>query len=138
MTWDVLIHLENIGLITFSGNTDKDEGYLYVGLPQKTTISYFTKNLTVNFPKKSGNELPTGNVLFSQVGRELFKVSNAETVEGFFEYVCETFSKEGLSTSYSLDKNYSRFSIRSLLRPFSNTYVKLFQKKTYPFQPHDK
>jgi hypothetical protein len=92
INYNSLGQLETLGLVHFTevGNVDM------AGLPQVVSASYGDRQVTLNFPDAKGNRLDVGKVLLTQSGDELFRVTGAELVEGFFDYVYDRWSSESL------------------------------------------
>lgn len=88
INFDVLTHLDSIGLIQFGTAT----GFNRTGIPKKLTVAYGREPLTLTMEKEEGNQLPIGNVLLTQTGRELVSVCQSPIVEGFVDYVKEKWS----------------------------------------------
>ncbi len=82
ITFNSLIHLENLGLIQFS----HPQGFVLRELPQVLETKYFEKSLQFVLPKGDGNELDIGTVLFTRAGHELSTICGAQPVNDFFEY----------------------------------------------------
>ncbi len=91
ITFEILSHLESIGLIQF----DHLYGYLKNGLDQKRYVNYFNEKLWVEFPKPEDNEMNIGKVLLTQVGNQLAKVCNPIPIEGFRTYIKEKWQDIG-------------------------------------------
>jgi hypothetical protein len=78
-----LTHLDNIGLIQFQTLS----GFKRLGLPKNFPVYYCGIPLALEMPKEKDNDLATGKVLLSRLGRELVSVCSAPRVEEFEEYV---------------------------------------------------
>ena len=87
-----LTHLDNIGLIDFDGLG----GYSQRKFPQRIVISYFGTTLTLEFRKPEDNELLLGKVLLTSVGNQLVNICGSKPIDGFYDYVTEKWTKEGL------------------------------------------
>ncbi|MFZ0035593.1 MAG: DUF2806 domain-containing protein [Sedimentisphaerales bacterium] len=83
INFDLLRHLESIGLIRFSDI----EVYLYEGMPKKLTVLYYGTSVTLEMPSYSSNEINVGHVLFTKIGKELAPICGSKPVDGFLEYV---------------------------------------------------
>lgn len=83
INFSVLTHLDSIGLITFGHLT----GFIRKGLPKTIVVSYFGKNVKLEFQKEKDNELSIGQILLSQAGAELILVCSTQPKEGFIDYV---------------------------------------------------
>ena len=93
VTFGVLTHLDNIGLITF----DFLSGYKRANIEQEIEISYFGTNLRLRFTKPENNELKVGKAVLMQSGVELFKVCNPKPLDGFVDYCIDNLSKQGIT-----------------------------------------
>lgn len=89
--FEALKHLDTIGLISFEPNS----GYARFGLEKKEKFTYFDEPLILEFPKEKENELQTGQVLFTQAGKELEPICGAHENKEFKEYVTDIFRKQG-------------------------------------------
>ena len=89
-----LAHLASIGLITFEA-----VGYYQNELKQQVDISYFDTTVRVEFKNPADNKLDSGNVLLTNVGKELAKVCNSKPIDGFVDLLIDLFSKMGFVVS---------------------------------------
>ena len=83
INFTALTHLDSIGLIQFNHLS----GFERTELPKMFTVLYCGKPLMLEFPKESGNNLPIGKILLTQLGQELVSVISAPGVDAFVEYV---------------------------------------------------
>lgn len=83
INFSTLTHLDSIGLIQFNNISN----FVLQGLPKKISVLYCGKPLSLVMPKDNNNQLTIGNVILTQVGRELASVCHAEGVDGFVDYV---------------------------------------------------
>ena len=90
--YDSIRQLEALGLVHFEGLADVN----IKGLPQSTSASYGARQVVLSFPNSSENTLKIGRVIFTQFGRELFPITGATVVDGFFEYVYDRWAEESL------------------------------------------
>lgn len=81
-------HLDDLGLIQFSSVIE----FRRERLPKTFTVYYCDQPLTLTMQKETDNDLSIGNVLLTQAGKELARISNAPGVDGFLEYVKEQWS----------------------------------------------
>ncbi len=81
--FDVLTHLDSIGLLTFAHLA----GFVRKELSKTIIVSYFGKDVKLEFQKEKDNELLIGQILLSQAGRELISVCKTQPKEGFIDYV---------------------------------------------------
>ena len=79
-----LIHLDSIGLIHFEIN-----GFIMQNTTKKFTVSYYGKLLDLTIQNE--NTLGTGQVFFTEIGKELVKISQSTGIVGFDEYVKENW-----------------------------------------------
>ena len=91
ITFSDLKHLDTIGLISF-----QSIAYQRSGFPQTTVAVYNNAAYTFKFSKKKDNILNLGNVILTNIGRELASICVPETVAGFDEYVIEEWKKKGV------------------------------------------
>ena len=92
--FEALAHLCSIGLISF-----EPVGYYQNELNQQTDLSYYKTTVRVEFANPKNNELSCGNVLLTNVGKELAKVCASKPVDGFADFIIKIFSQEGLVVS---------------------------------------
>ena len=83
ITLSTLIELESVGLIQWGGVA----GFRVKGLPRKPCVYYYGRELCLEMPQESDNELDVGKVLLTRMGRELAPICGSQPVEGFWEYV---------------------------------------------------
>ena len=84
-----LEHLDSIGLIKFKHMSV----YLKTPLPEKIIIRYYGKPLFIKFNKAENNDLRIGRVMFTQIGKELCNIVNADPYPEFFEYTIDQLKK---------------------------------------------
>lgn len=80
-----LSHLDSLGLIQFNGFS----GFAKQRVPNNFTIFYCGEPLILKFSNENDNTIAIGNVLLTQAGLELSRISDATKVEGFYDYVKE-------------------------------------------------
>ena len=95
ITFSSFKHLDDIGLISFEAMS----GYLRQSIPKTLRVSYFGIPIDIEFQKDSDNQLNFGNVLLTQVGRELAPICSAQPVPGFLDYVVDHWCRQGLILS---------------------------------------
>ncbi len=78
-----LTDLDSIGLIQFNPLA----GFTLLQLPKRFTLSYYGRPLVLELSKETDNELDTGKVLLTKIGRELAPICGSKPVDGFWEYV---------------------------------------------------
>lgn len=78
-------HLEALGLVNM-------EGFVDISLMVKEFIvSYDKRTIIVS---SNDDEISTGHVKFTQAGLELSRICEVEPVDGFFEYVCDVWTRQ--------------------------------------------
>ena len=77
-----LEHLDSIGLIQFGKMMS-----LSAVVPQRFSVTYYGRRLTLKMPKRVGNELTIGVATFTRSGQELARIAGGRPVEGLWEYV---------------------------------------------------
>ncbi len=97
VTFSSLKHLEAIGLVSF-----ETAGYVYRDLDKHTCFSYFDTPVKIEFKEGKGNDIPVGEVLLTQVGKELTSICGANRNEKFFQYVIDKWKKESAILSISV------------------------------------
>ena len=80
--FNTLIHLESIGLVQ-TGFTS----FRNLNLPKKLAVHYYGKQLILEMPKETDNELHIGMTLFTKIGQELAPICGSKPVDGFYKYV---------------------------------------------------
>lgn len=95
ITFSALKHLDAIGLVSFESTS----GYLRKGYGKRTVIHYYGRPVSLEFPKDESNQLKTGKVLLTSVGKELAPICGSSRNEDFYEYVIEHWFKEQLVLS---------------------------------------
>jgi hypothetical protein len=84
INFDILSHIESIGLIKFSGGIGE---YFFDDIPKKLTVLYYGTPVVLEMPKDSSNEVITGKVMFTKIGKELAPICGSKPIDGFLEYV---------------------------------------------------
>lgn len=93
-----LKHLDAIGLISFESTS----GYVRKGYGKRTVIHYFGLPTLVEFSGDANNKIEAGKALFTQAGKELFRICGAKRNQEFYEYATEKLSKQNLCLSSML------------------------------------
>jgi hypothetical protein len=93
ITFDVLKHLDDIGLITFNHVS----GFRRMGIPKNFVVLYYGQPLGLEFPKDENNDLQIGNVLLTKIGEELAPICGSNRSDEFFQYVVEKWIQKNLS-----------------------------------------
>lgn len=89
INFDTLNHLEALGLIKFGGIT----GFSRENLPQKIATMYCRKPLLLDLGDNKPRVIDIGKAILTQVGQELFTLSNAPAVDGFYDYVADRWKQ---------------------------------------------
>lgn len=95
ITFSALKHLDSIGLISFESTS----GYVRKGYGKRATYYYYGRPVSLEFPKDDSNQLKTGKVLLTSVGKELAPICGSRRNGAFYEYVIEQWFKENLVPS---------------------------------------
>jgi hypothetical protein len=85
INYDLLGHLESIGLIHYSGLG----GFMCDGLPNKVPVLYYGTPLLLELPQESNSKIRVGHVALTKMGAELAPICGSKPVNGFLEYVTE-------------------------------------------------
>ncbi len=93
ITFAVLKHLDDIGLVTFNNVT----GFRKTGIPKKFLVLYYGQPLGLEFPKDENNDLEVGKALLTKIGEELAPICGSNKSDEFLQYVVEKWSQENLS-----------------------------------------
>ncbi len=88
LTDDELCNLQAMGLIRFSDMVV----YTLTNLPNEFQVDYFGISLKAKL-EKNGSEMCTGSVKLTSVGQELSSICASQPVDGFTEYMKETWSR---------------------------------------------
>jgi hypothetical protein len=91
LNFAILNHLDEIGLITFSQLT----GFTNTRLPKVIKVYYHGTPINIQFAKDTDNKLDLGQVLLTQVGRELARISGSKPIPDFFDYVLKHWINHG-------------------------------------------
>ncbi|OGV45848.1 MAG: hypothetical protein A2017_18275 [Lentisphaerae bacterium GWF2_44_16] len=102
LNFDILKHLEDIGLLNFDSNT---LGMTLDGFPKIITICYLNEKIKIEFKNDNAN-LERGQVLFTETGKELSQVCKKEPIDGFSNYLITYFKTNELNSSSPI-KNIS-------------------------------
>ncbi len=94
ITFASLIHLDDIGLISFKDIATISRTHL-----RKTIkIFYYGTPINIRFKNQENNHLNTGKVHLSKVGQELAPISEGKPVPEFLDYVLKKWTEMGLIT----------------------------------------
>ena len=92
ITYYSLLQLEALGLVRFGAPA----GVKMADLPQSISAAYGNRRIVLSFPNNNGNQLNIGRVLLTPSGVELFRISEATMVDGFFDYVYDRWANQSL------------------------------------------
>jgi Protein of unknown function (DUF2806) len=98
INFSTLKHLDAIGLISF----EPLSGYLTRGFKKQAFVFYYGMPTLIEFPVDEHNQLSTGHVLLTSIGKELASICGSERNEPFYEYVIKKWFGEGLVLSSAL------------------------------------
>lgn len=98
INFSTLMHLDEIGLISFNSTT----GFLRKGFRKNAAVFYYGRPLQIEFNKDKDNQMQTGNVLLTSIGKELALIANSNKLDEFYDYVVEKYHKDGLKLSEPL------------------------------------
>jgi hypothetical protein len=101
ITFNVLNHLDAIGLLSFEFNTQ----FRKLSFPKKVAIFYYGNPLIIEFKDEKNNELNIGNILLSKIGLELAPICEAKPIPDFFDFVINTWVKQELILSSPYPRN---------------------------------
>lgn len=90
-----LTHLDDIGLISFNPIS----GFQLTKLPQRILASYYKIPMGIEFKKPDDNNLGIGKILFTNTGEQLSLICGPQPIDGFYDYVIESWVKNGLILS---------------------------------------
>ena len=85
-------NLESLGLIRI----EPIIGFVQQKLPQIVSASYFNRTTQLTFPAEKDNTLKLGSVLLTRAGRQLAPICGSTPVDGFFEYVYDSWAGQSL------------------------------------------
>lgn len=97
INFQTLSHMDTIGLITFEALTGY--GISKFSLPAKFDYGETVFILSGKNGENEFGRLKLGKVEFTETGRQLFPLSNADIVPGFAEYLVSQFERQGLSVT---------------------------------------
>lgn len=95
ITFDVLKHLDAIGLISFEAAS----GYSKTGLGKYFHVFYYGKPTLIEFAADKNNLISAGHTLLTAIGKELVPICGSGRNQEFYEYVIQHWSKNGLILS---------------------------------------
>ena len=83
--------LDSIGLVQVGSL-----GFQMANQPLGTLATYHSRSVRLKFPKKTGNNLSVGEVLFTPSGDQLSRIVEPTPIGGFFEFVYDRWASEAL------------------------------------------
>ena len=89
LNFAALTHLDSIGLIRF----DSIAGFNRIQLPKRFITYYCGQPLAMEFPNEKDNILSIGQVILTNLGKELINVSKVPGVAGYYDYVKEKWNE---------------------------------------------
>lgn len=96
ISFDAIKHLEDIGLVTL----EMSVGYILRGFGKSAHIYYFDELTKIELPSNDPkNSIKVGKAFFTQTGKELFRVCNANKNLEFYEYALTQLSNSGAVAS---------------------------------------
>ena len=94
VTLPTLQQLETLGLILFEPN-----GFVKKGFGKHTRIFYGAKPTKIGFTEPMNNQLDLGQVLLTDLGKELAAASNIARDQACYEYIISRWFRQGLVLS---------------------------------------
>ena len=94
VTLPTLQQLETLGLILFEPN-----GFVKKGFGKHTRLFYGAKPTKIGFPESMNNQLDLGQVLLTDLGKELAAASNIARDQACYEYIINRWFGQGLVLS---------------------------------------
>ncbi len=95
ITFGVLNHLDDIGLLSFDNITT----FKCTHLPKRYPFLYYGTQINITFQNDGPNDLEIGKVLLSKIGIELATICDSKPIVGFLDYVINRWMKKGLVLS---------------------------------------
>ena len=94
INFDTLIHLDDIGLISFSTS-----GFTLANLPKRIKCHYYGEPIIIESKQDEDNSIKIGKVLLSRTEKQLAPICDSKPVDGFTEYILDNWRKQGLTPS---------------------------------------
>jgi hypothetical protein len=88
ITFNVLEHLDDIGLVSFT----PIHGYQEIELAKHNYFFYYGIPINIEFQMEEDNQLAIGKVILTQIGQELAPICGSEPIPGFLDYVLYKWS----------------------------------------------
>jgi hypothetical protein len=92
VNFNSLNHLDTLGLV----KVEHMAGFLRRSLPMHVTLYYYGELVELTLPNEQENRIKVGRVLLTVAGQELATICGSLPVNGFLEFVCELWEKQGL------------------------------------------
>lgn len=91
ISFATLNHLDDIGLIKFDSNKN-----FYANRVGRTlNYLYFGRPIILEFKNPENNTFKFGMAVLTRIGKELAPIANAQTVDGFYEYLLSSWTQLG-------------------------------------------
>jgi hypothetical protein len=91
VTFAMLTHLDNIGIITFNNIA----GFMLQNLPKIGEVYYHGLFIDIEFPLENDNTLQVGKALLARAGMELAAISGSVSSEEYFMDTLESWIQRG-------------------------------------------
>jgi Protein of unknown function (DUF2806) len=91
VTFSMLTHLDNIGLITF----DNIAGFVLQNIPKVCSAYYYGKFINIELAQENDNTLQVGRALLTRAGQELAAISGSVSSEEYFMDTLESWIQRG-------------------------------------------
>lgn len=98
ITFEKLIHLQSLGLISFNPLS----GYALQNLSGLAVAKYFDQTIHLKF---SGNNLDLGNVMLTSSGKQLSKAANRKPNTEYITYLKGLWKRQGLISGTTIPSN---------------------------------
>lgn len=92
ISFSSLMHLDSLGLISF----DAIANYTITINTKHFNLSYYGKNISLEFVNDVNNTFTAGHVMLSNIAEELAPICGAIENAEFYEYITDKWRKEGL------------------------------------------
>ena len=92
ISFETLQHLDSIGLVSFNTIT----GYLRQGYGKNAFAAYKNEGFLIEFNQDINNQIATGQVLLTSIGKELASICSSEPNEEFKNFVLQKWSGENM------------------------------------------
>lgn len=98
INFSALKHLDSLGLISF----ESVSGYIRKGFSKQNYIFYFGLPTLMEFSEQANNQIATGQVIYTQAGKELIEICGCQRNQEFYEYAIERLGVQNLTLSSRL------------------------------------